>query len=65
MNKLPMDVYAARRKKVMKEMGAAYMAEGIVTLAGSRMYTSAACTDEIIDDALIRFDRVFQNVEGV
>ena len=53
------------RKQVMEEMGAAYMAEGIVTLAGSRLYTSAADTDEIIDDALVRFDRVFQNIEGV
>jgi len=54
-----------RRKDVMTHMGAAYMAEGIVTLAGSRMYTSAACTDEIIDDALLRFERVFRNIEGV
>ena len=49
----------------MEEMGAAYMAEGLVTLAGSRLYTSAADTDAIIDDALDRFDRVFQNIEGV
>ena len=50
------------RKKEMEHMGAAYMAEGIVTLAGSRLYTSAADTDEIIDDALARFDRVFEHV---
>ncbi len=56
---------AKARKGAMEEMGAAYMAEGIVTLAGSRMYTSAADTDEIIDEALVRFDRVFQNIEGV
>jgi len=43
-------------------MGAAYMAEGIVTLAGSRLYTSAAYTEEMIDDALSRFERVFANV---
>ncbi|MDC7234089.1 MAG: aminotransferase class III-fold pyridoxal phosphate-dependent enzyme [Spirochaetales bacterium] len=54
-----------KRKDVMTHMGAAYMAEGIVTLAGSRMYTSAACTDEIIDEALVRFERVFRNIEGV
>ena len=54
-----------KRKDVMTHMGAAYMAEGIVTLAGSRMYTSAACSDEIIDDALLRFERVFKNIEGV
>ena len=37
------------------------MAEGIVTLAGSRLYTSAAYTEEMIDDVLARFDRVFAN----
>jgi glutamate-1-semialdehyde 2,1-aminomutase len=50
------------RKKEMEHMGAAYMAEGLVTLAGSRLYTSAAYTEELIDDALTRFDRVFANV---
>ena len=48
-------------------MGAAYMAEGIVTLAGSRLYTSAAYTEEMIDDVLVRFERVLANcgpVEG-
>jgi glutamate-1-semialdehyde 2,1-aminomutase len=53
------------RKHMMEEMGAAYMAEGLVTLAGSRMYTSMADTDEIIDEALVRFERVFRNVQGV
>ncbi len=47
------------RKHMMEEMGAAYMANGIVTLAGSRIYTSMADTDEVIDDALERFERVF------
>ncbi len=46
------------RQKEMEHMGAAYMAEGIVTLAGSRLYTSAAYTEEIIDDVLVRFDHV-------
>lgn len=46
------------RQKEMEHMGAAYMAEGIVTLAGSRLYTSAAYTEEMIDDVLLRFDRV-------
>ncbi len=54
-----------KRKEIMTHMGAAYMAEGIVTLAGSRLYTSAADTDEIIDEALKRFDRVFRKIEGV
>jgi len=50
------------RKHMMEEMGAAYMAEGVVTLAGSRMYTSMADTDEVIDDALNRFENVFKNI---
>ena len=49
------------RQKEMEHIGAAYMAEGIVTLAGSRLYTSAAYTEEMIDDVLSRFDRVFAN----
>ena len=49
------------RQKEMEHMGAAYMAEGIVTLAGSRLYTSAAYTEEMIDDVLSRFDRVLAN----
>ena len=50
------------RKDSMERMGAAYMANGLVTLAGSRLYTSMADTDEIIDEALDRFDRVFSQV---
>jgi glutamate-1-semialdehyde 2,1-aminomutase len=52
----------SERKKEMEHMGAAYMAEGIVTLAGSRLYTSAAYEDSMLPDVLDRFDRVFQNV---
>ncbi len=50
------------RKTEMTHMGAAYMAEGLVTLAGSRLYTSAAYTPELIDDAVARFDKVFANI---
>ena len=46
------------RQKEMEHMGAAYMAEGIVTLAGSRLYTSAAYDEKSIDDVISRFDRV-------
>jgi glutamate-1-semialdehyde 2,1-aminomutase len=46
------------RKHMMEEMGAAYMSQGLITLAGSRMYTSMADTDEVIDDALARFETV-------
>ena len=51
-----------RRKVAMEQMGAAYMAHGLVTLAGSRLYTSLADTDEIIDEALNRFEDVFKTV---
>jgi len=51
------------RKFMMEQFGAAFMAEGVVTLAGSRMYTSAADTDEVIDDVLSRFERVLGNVD--
>jgi glutamate-1-semialdehyde 2,1-aminomutase len=46
------------RKHMIEEMGAAYMANGLITLAGSRMYTSMADTDEVIDEALKRFEVV-------
>jgi len=53
------------RKHMMEEMGAAYMAHGLITLAGSRMYTSMADTDDVIDEALERFEAVLECVEGV
>src|SRR5260221_2089640 len=52
------------RKHMMEEMGAAYTSQGVVTLAGSRMYTSMADTDDVIDDALGRFDRVLSMVDS-
>lgn len=53
------------RKRLMEQMGAAYAASGVITLAGSRMYTSMADTDEVIGQALTRFDQVFSQAEGV
>lgn len=53
------------RKRLMEQLSAAYAAHGIITLAGSRMYTSMADTDDVIDDALDRFEQVFALVEGV
>jgi glutamate-1-semialdehyde 2,1-aminomutase len=52
------------RKTEMEHIGAAYTAEGIITLAGSRLYTSAAYTPELIDQAVAAFDRVFAHIEG-
>ena len=42
---------------------AAFTAEGIITLAGSRLSTSIADSDAVVDDALERFDRVLGSVE--
>ncbi len=53
------------RKHMIEEMGAAYMSQGMITLAGSRMYTSMADTDEVIDEALKKFEVVLSSVEGV
>ncbi len=53
---------AAERKHMMEEMGAAYTAHGIITLAGSRIYTSMADSDEVINEALNRFESVLKLV---
>jgi len=47
----------------MAEIGAVYMAEGMITLAGSRLYTNMQDTPAIIDEALMRFDRIFAQME--
>jgi glutamate-1-semialdehyde 2,1-aminomutase len=52
------------RKKMMEEMGAAFTSEGIITIAGSRLYTSMADTDQVIDRALEGFERVFSQIES-
>jgi len=54
-----------QRKEIAEEMGAAYTAEGVITLAGSRLYSSMADTDQVIDEALGGFARVLASVEGV
>jgi len=51
---------AKPRKHMMEEFGAAYTAHGIISLAGSRLYTSLADTDDVIDDALNRFEDVMK-----
>ncbi len=54
---------AKPRKHMMEEMGAAFMAEGLITLAGSRLYTSMADDDNVIAEALAAFDRVFAHID--
>jgi len=58
--KLLREVHA--RRHLMEEMGAAYLSRGILTVGGSRIYTSMADTDDVIDDALNRFEDVFRLV---
>jgi len=50
------------RKHMMEEMAAAFSSHGIMTIAGSRMYTGLADTDSVIDDALNRFEDVLKLV---
>ena len=52
---------ALPRKHMLEEFGCAYMAEGIITIGGSRLYTMLAHTNDVIDDALASFERVFKN----
>lgn len=54
--------YAARKKN-LEEIGAALTANGVITLAGSRIYTSMADNDETIAKTLAAFDDVFKNIE--
>ncbi len=51
------------RKEMMEQIGAVFMSAGIVTIAGSRLYTSAAQTNEIIDEALAKFELIFKKIK--
>jgi glutamate-1-semialdehyde 2,1-aminomutase len=51
------------RKEALERMGAAFMAEGLITLAGSRIYLSAAYTEDCIQQALNGFEKVFQKIK--
>ncbi|MHA1370937.1 MAG: aspartate aminotransferase family protein [Promethearchaeota archaeon] len=52
------------RKKAMEEFGMGLMAEGIISLAGSRFYTTMAHKPEIIDEAIQKFENVMKNSEA-
>jgi glutamate-1-semialdehyde 2,1-aminomutase len=54
-----------QRKEIAEEMGAAYTAEGMITLAGSRLYSSMADTDDVVEAALAGFARALASVEGL
>ncbi|WP_049580432.1 aspartate aminotransferase family protein [Streptomyces sp. SBT349] len=50
------------RGDMLGQMSMAFSAEGLITLAGSRLYTSMAHTDAVVDDALARFGRVLARI---
>ena len=47
------------RTQALNEFAMGLMAEGIVTLSGRRLYTSSAVTDEVVEETLEKFDRLF------
>lgn len=51
------------RKHAVAEFGAALTANGVITLAGSRIYTSMADDDETLKATLNAFEDVFSNIE--
>ena len=53
----------AERKRNIEEFGAALTANGVITLAGSRIYTSMADNDETIDATLAAFEEVFSHID--
>lgn len=57
MKKLP------ERYANIKAFGAAMTANGVITLAGSRIYTNMADNDETLKATLDAFDEVFSNIE--
>lgn len=51
------------RQRYIEEFGAALTANGVITLAGSRIYTSMADNDDTIAETLAAFEEVFSNIE--
>ncbi|MFA5585405.1 MAG: aminotransferase class III-fold pyridoxal phosphate-dependent enzyme [Saccharofermentanales bacterium] len=51
------------RQHSIEAFGAALTANGVITLAGSRIYTSMADNEETIAETLEAFDEVFSNIE--
>ena len=52
-----------QRQHHIEQFGAALTANGVITLAGSRIYTSMADNEDTIKETLNAFDEVFQNIE--
>ena len=51
------------RQHYIEQFGAALTANGVITLAGSRIYTSMADNDETIAQTLNAFEEVFSNIQ--
>lgn len=51
------------RQHHIEEFGAALTANGVITLAGSRIYTSMADNDETVAETLAAFEEVFSNID--
>jgi len=51
------------RKHAVEEFGAALTAKGVISLAGSRIYTSMADNDDTIAETLSAFEDILSNVE--
>ena len=49
------------RQTQLNQLGMALMAEGLVTIAAHRAYTSLADTDDVIDEALNRVENICKN----
>lgn len=52
-----------QRQHYIEQMGAALTANGVITLAGSRIYTSMADDDTTLSRTLDAFEEVFSNIE--
>ena len=52
-----------QRQHHIEQFGAALTANGIITLAGSRIYTSMADNDDTIEETLKGFEEIFQNIQ--
>ena len=53
----------SQRQHHIEQFGAALTANGIITLAGSRIYTSMADNDGTIEETLKGFEEIFQNIQ--
>lgn len=52
-----------QRQHHIEQFGAALTANGVISLAGSRIYTSMADNDETIKETLTAFEEVFKNID--